>query len=114
MNILNRLKSLASEAKLLVEAEIALLKLKTVSKLAGLISSIVSLIIVVFIISFIFVILNIGIALWLGKLTGETYYGFFIVAGIYTFLGIMLSIFGKKWIKNLISNFIIKKLLDEQ
>ncbi len=65
-------------------------------------------IIVVVIIASLF--LNIGFALWIGKLLGESYYGFFVIAVIYFFIGILIYIYRVKWIKNPVGNFIINKL----
>jgi hypothetical protein len=56
---------------------------------------------------FFIVIFNIGMALWLGELTGKTYYGFFIVAGFYLFLGLAVHYFLKDWIKRSMTNLIV-------
>jgi len=56
-------------------------------------------------------VLNIGIALWLGELLGKNYYGFFIVAGFYLLSGIVLHFFLHNWIKKPVSNLIITQAL---
>lgn len=56
-------------------------------------------------------VLNIGIALWLGEMLGKSYYGFFIVAALYLVLGIVLHFFLLQWIKKPMSNLIIGQVL---
>jgi prolipoprotein diacylglyceryltransferase len=52
-----------------------------------------------------------GIALWLGEILGKLWYGFFIVAGFYAATGLVVYFFMREWIKNMVSNFIIKHVL---
>lgn len=56
-------------------------------------------------------LLNVGFSLWIGKQLGETYYGFFICAGLYLLMALVFYIFRYPWIKRPISNFIISKLI---
>jgi ABC-type transport system involved in cytochrome bd biosynthesis fused ATPase/permease subunit len=56
-------------------------------------------------------VLNIGIALWLGELLGKNYYGFFIVAVFYLLSAIVLHFFLHNWIKKPVSNLIITQAL---
>jgi len=55
-------------------------------------------------------LLNIGFALWIGKLLGESYYGFFVIAFIYFLIGILIYSFRNNWIKKPVNKFIITKL----
>jgi hypothetical protein len=56
-------------------------------------------------------ILSIGIALWFGDWLGKVYYGFFIVAGAYLIIGVVLHFFLHNWIKTSLSDLIITKAL---
>lgn len=90
-----------------------LLKLKTLDKTSDVASNLISwLVVSVFAVLF-FLILNIGVALWLGDLTGKNYYGFFIVSGFYGLLGLIFGIFRKKLIKEPLNNSIIEQVLDK-
>jgi hypothetical protein len=90
-----------------------LLKLRTIDKTADVSSNIVSWLVVgVFAVLF-FLVLNIGIALWLGELMGKSYYGFFVVSGFYALLAIVFAIFRKQFIKEPLNNSIISQVLDE-
>ena len=88
-----------------------LLKLKALDKTSEMASSIAIFIVVILIISMIILIGTIGIALWLGEILGKTWYGFFSVAGAYGILGTVFYFFIYKWLKKVISNFIIKHVL---
>ncbi|MEO7292025.1 MAG: phage holin family protein [Ginsengibacter sp.] len=104
--------SLVDRVKIYIETRIDLLRLKAVDKSSSFLSLLVSMIIVM-LMSFIFVILiSIGIALVLGDMLGKTYYGFFIVAGFYLLVVLMLFAFRNKWLKTPIANSMIKNLTD--
>jgi len=75
-------------------------------------SNLVSWLIVLIFAVLFFLILNIGVALWLGELLGKSYYGFFIVAGFYALLALIFSIFRKQLIKNPVNNSIIEQVLE--
>lgn len=89
-----------------------LFKLKTIDKSADVISTLTARLAVVSFITLFFLILNIGIALWIGEMLGKTYYGFFIVAGFYALAGIVFYIFRNKWIKTPLRNSIIAQALN--
>jgi len=86
-------------------------KLKVLETTIQVATSFLSRISVIVMISLFVLILNIGLAIWLGELLGKMYYGFFIVAGFYLFAGILLNMFLHKWIKKPISSFFIKQAL---
>lgn len=89
-----------------------LLKLKTLDKSADVFSNVVSWLIVVIFAVLFFLILNIGVALWIGQLLGNSYYGFFIESGFYAVLAALFAIFRKRWIKNPLNNSIINQVLE--
>lgn len=88
-------------------SSVELYKLKAIDKSADVISSLVSRLAVVVFITLFFPVLNIGIALWIGEMLGKFYYGFFIVAGFYALVGMVVYIFRKRWIKTPVQNSII-------
>jgi|SRR5688500_10979912 len=95
-----------------VKTNVQLAKLKATDKLADIIASLVSQVLTVILGFFFFLMLNIGIAFWLGSLLGQTHYGFMIVAGFYALLVALLFVFRKTIIKTPISNSIINKILN--
>jgi len=90
-----------------------LLKLKTLDKSSDVASNLVSwLVVFVFAVLF-FLILNIGIALWLGGMMGKNYYGFFAVSGFYALLALIFVIFRKQLVKDPLQNSIVEQVLEK-
>ena len=111
-NPISDVESLFEKAGDYVETRLDLFKLRAVDKSSDIISSLITTIIIALVSSIVFLILNIGIALWLGSLLGKIYYGFFIVAGFYAIIGLIIYSVKSSVLKTGISNLIIKKLLN--
>lgn len=90
---------------------IDLVKLKAVDKIALTASNVVFGVLIALLGFFFLLILNLALAFWAGHLLGETYLGFFAVAGFYVLLIVIVLIFKKQLIKTPLSNVIISKLL---
>ena len=86
-------------------------KLKALDKTSEVVSSLVPHSFVFFLIALFMLFLNLGIALWFGEILGKTFYGFLVVAAFYGFIGIVIHLFMHKWLKKLVSNYIIKHVL---
>jgi len=86
-------------------------RLKSVETTATVVTYLVSRLGVIIMISLFVLILNIGIAIWLGELLGKYYYGFFIVAGFYGVAGVVLHLFLHQWIKKSLRDLIITQAL---
>ena len=91
---------------------IELVKLKTIDKVADGTSSMVAWLPVIIALILFFVIVNFGLALWIGSMLEMIYMGFFIVAGFYALVGIILFIFKDKWIKKPLYVSIINQMLN--
>ena len=74
-------------------------KLKALETAAFVATSLVSRLSVILMISIFALVLNIGIALYLGELLGKSYFGFFIVAGFYLLAGVVFHFFLHRWIR---------------
>ncbi len=92
---------------------IELLKLRAVRKSADVISSLISKAVISISVALSILILTIGLALWLGKITGESYYGFFIVAGAYALIALVFQLFRHTWIKAPLKNGFISKMMND-
>lgn len=90
---------------------IELLRLKAIDKSADVISSLISRLAIVIVISLSSLIINMGIALWIGKQLGDAFYGFFVIGGFYALLALLLHQFRRPWIKLPISNTMINQML---
>lgn len=109
---MDRLEPLFERVEDYAKTSYELYKLKTIDKSASIISSIVYGGIIITLFSIFFVIINIGIAIWLGDILGKMYYGFLSVGGFYGIIGGIIYLFMHKSIKKHISNLIISKLLN--
>jgi len=106
------IESLIEKGEQYGKTTLELLKLKTLDKSADVASNLVSWLIVVIFAVLFFLILNIGVALWLGEMLGKSYYGFFVVSGFYALLALIFGIFRKQLIKEPLNNSIIEQVLE--
>lgn len=95
-----------------IEVNIDLLKLKAADKISRVITSIMTFFVGLLVFSLAFFVFNIGVAFWIGEILGKIYYGFFVVAGFYTILGLIFYLLRHKLFRVPLSNKIIKNLFD--
>lgn len=105
------IESLIEKGEQYGKTTIELLKLKTLDKSADVVSTLISWAIVIVLYVLFFLILNIGLALWIGELLGKSYFGFFAVAGFYAFLALIFGVFREQFIKSPVNNSIITQVL---
>lgn len=105
------LESLLESGEEFGKTSFELLKLKALDKSTGLASGIVFNLIVIIILTLFFLMGTLGIALWLGEILGKIWLGYFIVAGFYAVIGLVVYFFMHEWIKKVVSNTIIKHVL---
>ena len=109
----NSIESLLQKTGDFLETKVELLKLQAVDKVTGIGSSVASAIILILVISLMLFTLNIGIAVWIGQLLGEVYYGFFIVSGFYLLVALLMYLFRSQWLKKPFHDKLIKKMLNK-
>ena len=109
---------LVDRAKQYKDTTLELVKLRSIDKGTDALATASALIAVVVFASFMVVMLNVGLALWVGHLVGATYHGFFIVGGFYAIVALLTYLYRRRWIikplKNVLINFFIKDLDDDQ
>jgi hypothetical protein len=94
------------------KTNLEIVKLKAVDKSSIVVASFVfQTILFVLIFSFI-VFLNLGLAVWIGKLLGQLYLGFFVMATFYLLSGLIFYSFFQTKIKKAVSEYIIKQFLN--
>ena len=108
----DNIESLFWHAEDYLETKVELLKLKAIDKSSDVVSSIVARMVIALFIASFFLMLNIGVALLIGRGIGEVYYGFFIVAGFYLIGIAILYFLRNKWLKVPIGDLIIKSILN--
>jgi hypothetical protein len=108
----NSIDTLIERAGEYVKTTIELSKLRAADKLSDTAGTLVSrTVATVFLILF-FLLASVAISLLIGDALGKSWYGFGIVAGFYGLVGFILFFFTHNWLKQLISNSIIKKFFN--
>lgn len=88
-----------------------LIKLKVLDKTSNVVSSFIPHSAVFFLVASFMLFLNLGLALWIGELLAKAYLGFFVVAGFYFIVGVIIHVFLHKWLKRTFRDYIIKQVL---
>lgn len=88
-----------------------LARLKALDKSSDVASSLVPYSIAFVLLASFMLFVNFGIAFWLGKILGNTYLGFFVIAGFYMVSGLVFHFFFHKSVKNRVWSYIIKQVL---
>lgn len=105
-------ESLIDRIKSYVETRIDLLRLKAIDKSSSFLSLLISMLIVILVSFISLMMLSVGIALLLGDWLGKSYYGFFIVGGLYLITGLVLYSAREKILKAPLANSMISNLSD--
>jgi len=105
------LESLFANAGEYLENKTELWKLKIIDKTSEAASSIVEKLVLVIILLNFFLLLNIALALLIGYWLGYSFYGFFVLAGFYGIVGLIIHLSRDKIITTPITNSIIQKIL---
>ena len=94
------------------ETRIDLLKLKTVNKVSGFLSNLITSIFLIVLLFMVITFLFIGLALLLGTWLGHAYWGFLIMSALFIIIGLVLYSARDKVLRTPISNSLIKSLID--
>lgn len=109
-----KVEELADHVKEYVNNRIASVKLSIAEKTSAVLSNIIAMIIVLTVFVFFIVFAGIALAFVFAKLTGEYYWGFLIVAGIYLLIGILVWTLKERLIRLPIMNGILQQLFKEE
>ncbi len=109
---LNFIEPLFEKAEEYGKTSYELFRLKTFDKVSNILSSFILKGIVIFIFSTCLVLLNIGVAIYIGEQLGKLYYGFFCVALFYAIIGSIVFFLMNSWIKKRINNSIISQMFN--
>lgn len=101
---------LFEKVKEYINTTIELTKLKTIDKVSEVISALAVRMGIILLLSFFFLFINIGLACWIGELTGRIYVGFFIISGFYLLLSIIGLLLYKTLKRNLADTIIEQSL----
>ena len=112
MSATDSLKMLVDQSKEYLETKIELTKLKTIDKSADVLSTIVAMFSMILVGFLLILFICVALALYLGKMLGDYYYGFLIMGGFFALLLLIIYVQRKRWIKNPIANGLINKMLN--
>jgi len=110
----SKIEDLVDHTKDYLNTSAELVELKTTQKMASVLSaSISSLVIGLFFFVF-FMFASIAFAYYLGTVTGKTYVGFLIVAGVYLLVGLFLWAGKEKMLTTPLLNMIVKQVFRDR
>jgi hypothetical protein len=108
----NNVEELFEKLKDYADVRIDLFKLKSINRVSGFTSSVMTSLILLALLGAVLLCITIGLGLLIGALIGKTYLGFFILGGIYIIIGLVLYSKREKLIKTRVSNKLIKELMN--
>ena len=94
------------------QTTLELYKLKGISKVSGIISRAITSLLLLVLLFLVMICLTVGLSLLIGEWLGHAYWGFFIMTAIYIITGLILFAGRNKYMKEPISNKLIKELID--
>lgn len=112
--IATNIEKLYEKAENYTKTSFELVKLTAIDKTSEIISSLAVVVSIACIVAMFSLFLNIGIALFIGKILNDTSLGFLIVSSFYLLIGIVVYSYRKNWIKKPIDDLIVGKLLENK
>jgi hypothetical protein len=105
------LESLLEKGEEYSKTTLNLLKLKALDKSVEMASHILFHAVITLILFMFLLMITIGVAIWVGEITGKSWFGFFAVAGFYGISAVVIYLFMGSWIRKVAGNFIITHML---
>lgn len=105
---------LVEKAEEYAKTSIELYKLKAIDKGTDVFTSVISRVVIFAIVALFFLLVTIGLSLYLGDVMGKSYYGFFTVAGIYFIIGGMMYFFRQSILDAPLNDFIVRQIFKEK
>ncbi|MBL0181942.1 MAG: phage holin family protein [Chitinophagaceae bacterium] len=109
-----KVEEMAEHVKEYVNNHIASAKLNVAEKTSGVLANIIAMAVALMVFVFFIVFTSVALAFVFAKLTGEYYWGFLIVAGIYLLIGLLVWTMREKLLKLPIMNAILQQLFKEE
>lgn len=96
------------------KTSLELYRLKAIDKITDVFASIASRLIVAVIVALFFILISIGLALYLGELLGKDYYGFFALGGFYALIAIIITMNRRAWLEIKLNDYMINQIFKEK
>lgn len=113
-NTFAKVEEMAEHVKEYVNNHITSAKLSIAEKTSGLLSNIIAVAMVLMVFVFFVVFSSVALAFVFAKLTGEYYWGFLIVAGMYLLFGVLVWTLRVRLLKLPIMNAILQQLFKDE
>lgn len=107
------LEDLFEKLKEYGDTRVKLFKLKSINKVSSFFSTLISSLILFVVLILVVFCITIALALLIGEWLGNAYWGFFIMAGVYLIIGLIIYSARNKFIKTPISNKLLTELLED-
>lgn len=91
-----------------------LYRLKAIDKITDVFATLASGLIIAVIIALFFILISIGLALYLGELLGKTYFGFFALGGLYGIIALIITMNRRAWLEIKLNDFLINQIFKEK
>lgn len=109
----SKLEELTENFKAYINTIYELNRLKTINKLSSITGDISVYFVLLFLLMLIISLISIGTAIWISRCLNSSFSGFFIVAGFYVLVCVLIFTTKAKLIKTPVSNAIIKGILND-
>jgi len=91
-----------------------LYRLKAIDKLTDVFATIASSLIIAVVVALSFILISVGLALFLGELLGKGYYGFFLLGGVYVVIAVLVSMNRKDWLEIKLNDYLINQIFKDK
>ena len=109
-----KVEEMADHVKEYVNNHISSAKISVAEKTSGILANIIAVAIVLTVFLFFIIFSSVALAFAFAKLTGEYYWGFLTVAGIYLLMGILVWALKEKLLRMPIMNSILQQLFKDE
>jgi hypothetical protein len=109
-NKVNLLESLLESTIEYGKSSAELVKLRALHKTSEITSSALPHLVVYVVVIFCVLFISLGLALLLGTILENAFYGFFIIGVFYGITGLLMHFFMHKWMKRKFGDFMVKQL----
>lgn len=112
--IQNKITDLAGHAEDYLKTREELAKLVAAEKSSIVAGTLFSSLVLILIFSIVFLFLSFSAAYFIAELTGKVYLGFISMTGFYLLAGILFYLNRQRWLKNPVTNIVIRNFFKEE
>jgi hypothetical protein len=91
-----------------------LYRLKAIDKITDVFATIASSLIIAVIVVLSFILISVGLALFLGELLGKSYYGFLLLGGVYGLVAVLVAMNRKDWLEIKLNDYLINQIFKDK